>query len=107
MAEYVSVSWIVRPLNWLLSPLFQFYFNRPKLYVYLDKLTLKTIFVKVPHAIDELAWTGDLVIKNNSKFDAYDLKNEYLKEPVFTTNEKLQPHNNLSSKSELRLKFTW
>lgn len=107
MADYISASWIVRLVNWLFSPFFEFYFNRPKLYLYLDKLILKTIYPKIPRAIDELTWTGELVIKNNSKFDAYDLKIEYLKEPVFTTIDKLQPHNNLPAKSEMRLKFTW
>jgi len=107
MAEYISISWVIRLANWLFSPLFDFYFNRPKLFTYIDKLILRSVTPKIPNVLDEMTWTGELVIKNNSKFDAYDLGIEYPKGVVFTTVDKLQPHNNLSAKSELRLKFTW
>jgi AAA+ ATPase superfamily predicted ATPase len=70
-------------------------------------VTLRTIIPKIPDVIDELTWTGELVVKNNSKHDSYDLKLDYPKGSVFNTVDNLPPHNNLSAKQELRLKFSW
>lgn len=107
MTEYLSVSWIIRLFNWLFKPFYKFYFSQPRLYIFFDKPILKQIVPTIPNAIDEVTWEGELVIKNNSSVDSFNLELSYPKGQVFDTIDKLEQHNNLSAKAELRLKFSW
>jgi hypothetical protein len=101
----ISIPWIFRLLNSVLGPLADIFRIRPKLYVYLDNLRARTI-PAAPTQTDFIIWEGELVIKNNSKFDAYDLK--FLAgDNLFDHIDKLDKHNHLVAKGELRLRFSW
>jgi hypothetical protein len=104
---HVGFSWIAKLTSGIFGPVYQFYFNQPRLYIFTDRI-LRDIVPVVPYKIDEIEWKGDVVIKNNSKYDAYNLEiidSDNL--PAFDSIEKLPKYNHLSSKTEIKLKFSW
>src|SRR6187551_1857431 len=99
----IPIGIIVRILNPVITPISNFFFSRPKIYVeFLDRgYSSSTVHGTNNFKFD---WKHELKLTNNSNHDAYNIEISQPVSKLFDRMERLGQHNNLEKRKQLILK---